>query len=189
MSLSSTSPHMPSSSQLEQLPSFQSLPPSKIHLIQTLAECQHYAHELSIAAVLGFDSESKPIFKSGEVSDGPHLIQLATLDRAYLFRKKGVELNSVLELSKCFHSFGLKNPVGLKHAMALLFQVYFPKSKRLSTSNWANPVLSTAQIEYAAADAYAPVLVFEELLRLGLLPKQIPNTSLNLRIRPSKTPP
>ena len=42
---------------------------------------------------------------------------------------------------------------------------------------------------YAAADAYAPVLVFEELLRLGLLPKQIPNTSLKLRIRPSKTPP
>lgn len=222
MTLSSTSPNEPSFSQLEQLPRFQSLPSSKIHLIQSLAECQHHAHALSIAAVLGFDSESKPIFKSGEVSDGPHLIQLATQDQAYLFqmneetwsflkpifanrdqikvgfglkndahlfRKKGVELNSVLELFKCFSSFGFKNPVGLKHAMALLFQVYFPKSKRLSTSNWANPVLSAAQIEYAAADAYAPVLVFEELLRLGLLPKQIPNTSLKLRIRPSKTPP
>jgi hypothetical protein len=28
--------------------------------------------------------------------------------------------------------------------------------------------------------------VFEELLRLGLIPKHIPNTSLKLRIRPNK---
>ncbi|MGE8539374.1 MAG: 3'-5' exonuclease domain-containing protein 2, partial [Acinetobacter sp.] len=42
-----------------------------------------------------------------------------------------------------------------------------------------------AQIDYAAADAYAPVLVFEELLRRNLLPKEIPNTSLKLRLRQS----
>ncbi len=47
---------------------------------------------------------------------------------AHLFRKKSVELNSVLELSKCFTSFGLTQPVGLKNAMALLFAVNFPKS-------------------------------------------------------------
>ena len=104
---------------------------------------------------------------------------------AHLFRKRGIELNSVIELSKCFGHFGLKNPVGLKNAIALLFGLNFPKSKRISTSNWASKNLSAAQIDYAAADAYAPVLVFEELLRRNLLPKEIPNTSLKLRLRPS----
>jgi RNA polymerase sigma factor for flagellar operon FliA len=34
---------------------------------------------------IGFDTESRPTFAKGEVSTGPHLIQLATDDRAYLF--------------------------------------------------------------------------------------------------------
>ena len=76
--------------------------------------------------------------------------------------------------------------MGLKNAMALLFQVNFPKSKKISTSNWARKILTPHQIQYAAADAYAPVLVFEELMCLGLLPKHIPNTSLKLRMRPDK---
>lgn len=59
--------------------------------------------------------------------------------------------------------------MGLKNAMALLFQVNFPKSKKISTSNWARRVLTSPQIQYAAADAYAPVLVFEELRRLGFI--------------------
>ena len=48
---------------------------------------------------------------------------------AHLFRKKGILLNSVIELSKCFGSFGFKSPLGLKNAMALLFHVYFLKAE------------------------------------------------------------
>ena len=211
---------LPSKEQIQAFPVFQNLPMQQIQVINRLEQCHVFEQELKSHAVLGFDSESKPTFKVGEVSTGPHLIQLATLDKAYLFqmndsiwdflkpifasreqikvgfglkndahlfRKKGIELNSVIELSKCFKAFGLNNPVGLKNAMALLFQVNFPKSKRISTSNWASKKLSPAQIDYAAADAYAPVLVFEELLRRDLLPREIPNTSLKLRIRPSST--
>lgn len=211
---------LPSKEQIQAFPVFKNLPMQQIQVINCLEQCHALEQELKSCAVLGFDSESKPTFKVGEVSTGPHLIQLATLDKAYLFqmndsiwdflkpifvnrdqikvgfglkndahlfRKKGIELNSVIELSKCFKAFGLNNPVGLKNAMALLFQVNFPKSKRISTSNWASKKLSPAQIDYAVADAYAPVLVFEELLRRGLLPKEIPNTSLKLRIRPSST--
>ncbi len=211
---------LPSKEYIQTLPRFQSLASEKILVINTLQQCQSIEAELKIAAVLGFDSESKPTFNKGEVQTGPHLIQLATFEKAYLFqvsdeilnflkpifenkdqikvgfglkndahlfRKKGIELNSVIELSKCFGSFGLNNPVGIKNAMALLFKVNFPKSKSVSTSNWARKSLTIPQIEYAAADAYAPVLIFEELLRLGLLPKTIPNTSLKLRIRPNKS--
>ncbi len=211
---------LPSKEYIQTLPRFQSLASEKILVINTLQQCQSIEAELKIAAVLGFDSESKPTFNKGEVQTGPHLIQLATFEKAYLFqvsdeilnflkpifenkdqikvgfglkndahlfRKKDIELNSVIELSKCFGSFGLNNPVGIKNAMALLFKVNFPKSKSVSTSNWARKSLTIPQIEYAAADAYAPVLIFEELLRLGLLPKTIPNTSLKLRIRPNKS--
>ena len=209
---------LPSKEQIQAFPVFQNLPMPQIQLIHSLEQCLAVEQELKSCALFGFDSESKPTFKVGEISTGPHLIQLATLDKAYLFqmnpaiwaflapifanrdqikvgfglkndahlfRKRGIELNSVIELSKCFGHFGLKNPVGLKNAIALLFGLNFPKSKRISTSNWASKNLSAAQIDYAAADAYAPVLVFEELLRRNLLPKEIPNTSLTLRLRPS----
>src|SRR3546814_2343127 len=39
-----------------------------------------------VFACIGFDTESKPTFKVGEVSSGPHLIQFATPAKAYLFR-------------------------------------------------------------------------------------------------------
>lgn len=210
-------PVLPSKEQIQLLPKFKNLPKQQIFVLSTLEQCEALRQELEQAAVFGFDSESKPTFRVGEVQTGPHLIQLATLNRAYLFqmkpeiwqfltpilanrdqikvgfglkndahqfRKKGIELNSVIELSKCFAHFGLKNPVGVKNAVALLFQQNFPKNRKISTSNWAISRLSPAQIDYAAADAYACVLIFEELLRLGLLPKDIPNTSLKLRIRP-----
>ncbi|WP_445661041.1 3'-5' exonuclease [Acinetobacter sp. F16] len=210
---------LPSKEQIQALPVFQNLSMQQIHLIHNLEQCHALEQELKSCVLLGFDTESKPTFAKGEVSTGPHLIQLASHDSAYLFqinpeileflkpvfesrdqikvgfglkndahlfRKKGIELNSVIELSKCFSAFGYPNPMGLKNAMALLFQVNFPKSKKISTSNWARKTLTPAQIQYAAADAYAPVLVFEELHRLGLLPEHIPNTSLKLRIRPNK---
>lgn len=210
---------LPTPDQIKCLPRFKNLDADQITVIHSFDQCLEIKNELSTCAILGFDTESKPTFVKGEVSTGPHLIQLASAEQAYLFhvndeilsflkpilesrdqikvgfglkndahlfRKKGIELNSVIELSKCFSAFGLSNPVGLKNAMALLFKVHFQKSKKVSTSNWAKKVLSPEQIDYAAADAYAPVLVFEELLRLGHLPKHIPNTSLKLRIRPNK---
>ena len=211
---------LPSKEQIQALPLFQNLPMQQIHLIHNIEQCLALEQQLKSCALLGFDTESKPTVAKGEVSTGPHLIQLASCDKAYLFqinpqileflkpvfenrdevkvgfglkndahlfRKKGIGLNSVIELSKCFSTFGFPNPMGLKNAMALLFQVNFPKSKKISTSNWARKTLTPAQIQYAAADAYAPVLVFEELHRLGLLPEHIPNTSLKLRLRPNKT--
>lgn len=209
---------LPSKEQIQQLPVFQNLPLQQIQVIHSLQQCHAIEQELKTCTLFGFDTESKPTFNKGEVSTGPHLIQLASRDQAYLFqinpsileflkaifenknqmkvgfglkndahlfRKKGIELHNVIELSKCFSAFGFSNPMGLKNAMALLFQVNFPKSKKISTSNWARKILTPHQIEYAAADAYAPVLVFEELLRLDLLPKSIPSHVLKLSMQPN----
>jgi ribonuclease D len=193
---------LPSKEQIQTLPLFQNLRLENIHVIDSLAQCLALEQELKNCVLFGFDTESKPTFNKGQVSTGPHVIQLASANQAYLFqvnpqileflqpifenkhqlkvgfglkndlplfRKKGIQLNHILDLSKCFGSLGFSQTMGLKNAMALLFQVNFPKSKKISTSNWARKTLSLAQIQYAAADAYAPVLVFEELTRLGLL--------------------
>ena len=69
---------------------------------------------LTAATVIGFDSESKPTFAKGEVSTGPHLIQLATETRAYLFPlaqwPSVHELKAILESERLLKvGFGLGN--------------------------------------------------------------------------------
>ena len=211
---------LPIKEQIHSFPRFQYLPLSNIVVINSLQQCQAIEAELKTAHIFGFDTESKPTFNKGEIQTGPHLIQLATFEKAYLFqvsadilaflapffensdqikvgfglkndahlfRKKGMQLNSAIELSKCFSSFGFNNPLGIKNAMALLFQVNFPKSKSISTSNRARKILTTQQIEYAAADAYAALLIFEALLDLDLIPDTIAHTQLKLSIRANKS--
>lgn len=195
---------LPNKQQIVLLPRFQNLPFENINVLNTIQQCHAIESELKNSTVLGFDTESKPTFNKGEISTGPHLIQLATPEKAYLFqvnpetlhflipifqdqnilkvgfglkndahlfRKKGIELNHIIELSKCFSSFGFKNQMGVKNAMALLFNLNFPKSKTISTSNWARKKLTPQQVDYAAADAYAAVLVFFELQRLNIIPE------------------
>jgi ribonuclease D len=53
--------------------------------------------------------------------------------------------------------------MGVKAAVAVLFNKRFIKSKKAATSNWANLRLSEAQLIYAANDAYAALRVFESL--------------------------
>jgi ribonuclease D len=43
-------------------------------------------NEIKRAGVIGFDSESKPTFAKGEVSTGPHIVQFALVDKAFIFQ-------------------------------------------------------------------------------------------------------
>jgi ribonuclease D len=148
--------------------------------------------------MLGFDTESKPTFAKNEASDGPHIVQLATLTHAWIFQlhddasrravgtllespgmvkagfglgddrrriigKLGVDLQGVLELNVIFREQGYRKDMGVRGAVAVLFNRRFIKSKKAATSNWANPLLSDAQIVYAANDAYAAMRVVEAL--------------------------
>lgn len=197
---------LPSSEDIRLYPCFQNLSHENIVLISSQEQCQSIEMEIKAAVLLGFDTESKPTFTKGEISTGPHLIQLATAEKAYLFqvntetitflkpilsnsaqikvgfglkndahlfRKKGIELNGSVDLAKSFSVFGIKNPMGVKNAMALLFQVNFQKNKKISTSNWSKKHLSAEQIFYAAADAYAALLVFKALFERQLLSEQV----------------
>ncbi|WP_336041829.1 3'-5' exonuclease [Acinetobacter dispersus] len=203
-----TPQHTPllSKEQIRALPAFQNLSTDRILVIQTLEQCKEIQAELASIQVFGFDTESKPTFKVGEKSTGPHLIQLATPNKVYLFqvsneildflkpileneqqlkvgfglkndahifRAKDIQPNAMIDLSKSFASCGYRSQVGIQTAIALLFQRYFAKSKKVSTSNWSVKNLSPQQINYAAADAYAALLCFEQLYQQQLLTSQL----------------
>jgi ribonuclease D len=180
------------------LPLFERLDLSRITLVRTGEQAQQAQAELSRANAWGFDTESKPTFKVGEQSDGPHVLQLATAARAWVFQlhdpacrevaaqllalphiakagfglgddkkrivqKLGVEPAHVVELNTLFRARGYRKEMGVKAAVAVLFGQRFIKSKKASTSNWANERLSEAQLIYAANDAYAAYRVWEAL--------------------------
>lgn len=76
--------HAPSKAESALLPTFDELNRSRIQLLQTEAELAKAASVLTRAEILGFDTESKPVFQAGQTDTGPHLVQLATLHDAWL---------------------------------------------------------------------------------------------------------
>jgi ribonuclease D len=180
------------------LPPFERLGLDRITLVSTGSQAQQAYDQLTEARAWGFDTESKPTFKVGEASDGPHILQLSTAERAWVFQlhdpdcravaaqllamggiakagfglgddrkriihKLGIEPQGILELNTVFHQRGYRKDMGVKGAVAVLFNQRFIKSKKAATSNWANERLSEAQLVYAANDAYAAIRVWEAL--------------------------
>ncbi|MEW5904278.1 MAG: 3'-5' exonuclease [Pseudomonadota bacterium] len=58
----------------------------RIHVPTSREEFAAATAEIKAAGMVGFDTESKPTFAVGEVSDGPHLVQFALSDKAFLFQ-------------------------------------------------------------------------------------------------------
>lgn len=177
------------------LPEFERLGLDRITLVNTGAQAQLARSQLMAATAWGFDTESKPTFRVGEQSDGPHVLQLSTTERAWVFQlhepecraiaadllackgvvkagfglgddrkrivhKLGIEPQGIVELNTLFRERGYRKDMGVKGAVAVLFQQRFIKSKKAATSNWANLRLSEAQLVYAANDAYAAIRVW-----------------------------
>lgn len=89
-------PFTPDKAQIAALDPFERLPLARIALVSTGPQAEHAFGELTGAEVLGFDTESKPTFTKGEVSDGPHTVQLATLERAWVFQLHDAACRAVL---------------------------------------------------------------------------------------------
>ena len=103
------------------LPPYSGVSLSDVHVVQTPAQFAAAYAALLQADVLGFDSESKPVFQKGQVSTGPHLIQLATDTEVFLFPiTRGVqcaELKAILESSAILKvGFGLSDDKQRLHA-------------------------------------------------------------------------
>ena len=85
----------------ELLPPYDGIKMADVRLVKTERDAAEALAALSAMDVIGFDTESKPTFLKGEVSTGPHLVQLATDEAAYLFQigagPAGDVLGSVLK--------------------------------------------------------------------------------------------
>ena len=176
------------------LPPYHGIKLADVTLVQSNLQATQALSALLAADVIGFDTESKPTFIKGEASNGPHLIQLATDDTAYLFQigatpaldvlrailesddvlkvgfglsddllrlriKLGITTAKVLDLSVALRG-GQRNDLGAKSAVAKFFGLRLQKSKKTSTTNWANARLTERQILYAADDAQVALRVY-----------------------------
>jgi ribonuclease D len=88
-------------------------------------------------------------------------------DKPQLFRKLGVRLGESVDVSFLLRRLGFKQAVGLKAAVAVVLGQRLQKSKKATTSNWANAVLTPQQLQYAANDAHASLLVYLALSAKG----------------------
>jgi ribonuclease D len=196
---------IPTILETKQLPDFNYLGLDKIIVPITVADFAAAILHLTSAKMVGFDTESRPTFEKGKVSDGPHVVQFATESHAYIFqlcnpeshnpllyllaaedvKKVGFDLGSdrklllkkfgmlprgLVDLRPVFKRQGYRNTVGVRAAVAIVFNEQFHKSKHVTMSNWGSPILSSNQLVYAANDAYAALRVYRQLLNS---PKEI----------------
>ena len=79
-------PPLPAPEEIALLEPFERLGLDRIALVSTADAAAQAARALLAAPVWGFDTESRPTFTAGEPSEGPHVIQLATLEQAFVFQ-------------------------------------------------------------------------------------------------------
>ena len=189
---------LPTKEEINLLDTFDVLGINDVIVVATAQQAEQAFADLKAAGVVGFDTESKPTFRVGEESTGPHVVQFATLHKAYIFqvhveesyrtlmailesedvkkvgfglggdmtnmsRRFAIQPRGIVDLSSAFSALGYRKTIGARQAVAMMFKRRFIKSKKTSTSNWANRVLTERQVLYAANDAYVAVRVYEAL--------------------------
>lgn len=190
---------IPTILETKQLPDFSYLGMENIIVPVTSDDFAAAMLHISSAKLVGFDTESRPTFEKGKVSNGPHVVQFASETRAYIFqlcnpeshnpllsllaaedlKKIGFDLGSdrkllikkfgvlprgLVDLRRVFKRQGYRSTVGVRAAVAIMFNEHFHKSKHVTMSNWSSPRLSSNQLLYAANDAYAALRVHLQLL-------------------------
>jgi ribonuclease D len=76
----------PSKAESALLEPFIGLPLERVFVPVTADDFAAATAEIQAAGVAGFDTESKPVFDRGVVSDGPHVVQFALASSAYIFQ-------------------------------------------------------------------------------------------------------
>jgi ribonuclease D len=188
----------PTKEQIALLPPFVGLNLNQIVVLRSQAQLEDAYRAIEREKFVGFDTESKPTFVKGAEATGPHVIQFALQNRAFvvqlskqpplpflkavieslaivkvgfglmsdrepLFRRLGIRLGAAVELTATLRALRYKHALGAKAAVAIVLGRRLQKSKSVTTSNWASPVLKPQQLLYAANDAYAALCVFQAL--------------------------
>ena len=107
----------PTKPEIALLEPFAGLALERIHVPANSEEFAAAAAEIKAAGIVGFDTESRPTFVTGDVSEGPHVVQFALHDKAYLFQVHRAEglpfLVELLESEQVIKvGFGLRSDSG-----------------------------------------------------------------------------
>lgn len=86
----------PSKIEIALLPSFAGLELDKIFVVKDEETAALALADLLATGEIGFDTESKPTFLKGEKSEGPHVLQFSTLEKAYIFQSHVTASHSVI---------------------------------------------------------------------------------------------
>lgn len=107
----------PTKEQIALLPQFAGLPLNRIHVLKSPAQFKAALREIESERFIGFDTESKPTFTPDAPRDGPHVIQIALSNKAFVvqanahtpidFLRSVVESESIVKVG-----FGLKSDRG-----------------------------------------------------------------------------
>ncbi len=81
----------PHKDEIAKLELFEGLGMDQVFLITNERQAGQAREELLEAEMVGFDTESKPTFRKGEKSTGPHVFQFATIEKAFIFQSHFVE--------------------------------------------------------------------------------------------------
>jgi ribonuclease D len=184
-----------SSEEIEKLPPAQFR--GEIHVIESENDEYKEAIEyLSRQRILGFDTETKPVFLANARRNGVAILQLAGREKAFIFRLMPLGLTSdickllsssrIIKVGAAVHddikglqryskfsargfvdlqtigsSWGIKEKSVRKMA-AIILGIKISKSQQLS--NWEADYLTSAQIQYAAIDAWSCQRMYLKLL-------------------------
>ena len=142
--------------------------------------------------VLGVDTEARPSFKRG-VHYPTALVQIATLERCYLFRLTHVglpveiaelafkdDINGLrrrrdfkpancIDLQSMVCKYGIME-LGLQKVFAIVFGKKISKAQQLT--NWENSHLTPDQARYASTDAWATLSIYLALQQVKPLSKR-----------------
>lgn len=191
---------IPTTVETKQLSLFNCLTLDNIVVPVTAADFESAVLQIKAAKVVGFDTESKPVFEKGVVNQGPHVVQFSTQHKAFIFqlnnpesynpllyllssehvqkvgfdlasdrklivKKFGVLPRGFVDLCPVFRKDGYRSTVGIRAAVAIVFNQQFHKPKHVTMSDWNIPQLSVSQRIYAANDAFAALCVHLQLLK------------------------
>ena len=184
----------------------------RIETILSESEAEKAVDYLLRQDFIGFDTETKPMFKAGRQNEVA-LLQVSSRDICFLFRlnhigmppcivrllsdssntkvglswhddirmlKRRAEFTpgNFIELQEMVSDFGIKD-LSLQKLYANIFGQKISKTQRLS--NWEADILTEPQKRYAATDAWACVMLYEELLHLK-------NVGYDLEVVPEPEP-
>lgn len=89
----------PHKTDIAELEPFDGLGIESVFVVTEARQADIALEELMRAGRVGFDTESKPTFHKGQVSEGPHVLQFATTEKAFIFQSHCVESHlAIMEL-------------------------------------------------------------------------------------------